>query len=260
MKSLAVCGDSWFSSDINMPNMSFGEIVATKNNCDLLSLARCGCSNFVVGLQVDMAIRSNVDFVILGACWVDRIDIPIINNNIWKNLIDNFSWRSWFRLQPGVYKEERGLANIQYSPHPDLSSQNPLLINPVVVSESINNLAFDQVNSEYYNLSQNQKQALQSYMLNLYDYGIKQQQDVWLINDACRRLLAANIPFLIFTEALYNTDYYRKSIEWIPKKYRIDNSDFQLYNLKKTNATRFHYLPELGNKIADYIQTRLINF
>jgi hypothetical protein len=241
----AVCGDSWFCSDLSYPGKSFGEKLAQNTGWEFISLARGGCSNFAIALQVDYAIKQNVDYVILGPTTPDRIELAIQNNTnagVWDTVKKYFSWDGWANHQPKMFDKSRGLENIQYSPHPDLSSQNPDLINPSIVSESMNNLCFDgSPNSSYYNLTNSQKLALKSYMVSLYDRGIKSQYDRWVISDACRRLQNANIQFLVYTGFLYADPAEAEDIAWLPRKNLIyPDEDFNIKDFGSGPA-RFHY-------------------
>lgn len=234
MKTLAVCGDSWFSSELKFPGKSFPEILAKQLDCNLLSLARGGCSNFAIALQIDRAIESRADFIVCTSTTHDRIELPI---------------------PPFIFDTDRGLANIKYQPHPDLSSQHDFLVEPTVISESINNLT----RPNLYDIPEEQASALMEYVTYLYDDQVKRQTDSWIISDACRRLVKSGIPFLIYTEALYFGSL-EKDIGWLSSKNRIDFNDFSIYNLETTEQTRFHYRFEDAGKIADYIQQRINTF
>lgn len=258
--TVAVCGGSWVAGDLNYPGCSFGEILADKYNYNLLSLARGGCGNFSIGLQVDKAIELQADIVIISPSFPDTIEIPIIKTNktLWEKLKKTFDWNSWFHTQPSVYKKERGLANIKYSPHFSLSSKHEFLHDPTIISESLNNLVFHCNSSAFYEdvLTQDQVEALKMYMTNLYDSEIKRQNDVWIINDACRRLQSSNIPFLLFVENLYKDAFFVDTM-WLPDANIVSGEDFSFYDLP-AGDTVFHYSPlGAGETAADYVQKRL---
>jgi len=172
MKTLAVCGDSWFSSELRFPGQSFPEILAERLGWNLLSLARGGCSNFAIALQINRAIELGADFVLASTTTPDRIELPI---------------------SAQTFDFKRGLSNIKYSPHPDLSSLNKFLTDPTIISESINNLT----RPNLYNIPDEQTAALKQYVAHLYDDQVKRQMDSWIISDACHRLVNSRIPFLI---------------------------------------------------------------
>jgi hypothetical protein len=261
-KTIAICGDSWFSADPAMPGKSFGEVMCDRNSWQLWSLARAGCSNFAIGLQVDKAIELGVDAVVIGATTPDRCEFPIINDqniSIWDRLKSSFNWLDWFSLQPAAYVKKRGISNILHTR--SLSATYPWISNPTIISESLNNLMFsaDSTDPDYYGkMNSDQLDALRSYMLNLYDHGIKRQTDCWAISDACRRLDAAGIPYLIFIEILYQGNF-KKDINWVPEKNLVNPKEFSVWNgLPKSSTTEFHYDTQEGSMMfADYVESRI---
>ena len=255
-KTLAVCGDSWFSSDPRFPGKSFGEILSGGLDWDFVSLARGGCSNFAICLQINKAIELNVDFVIVGTTTPDRAEFPIINDqnaSIWQKLKESFDWQNWFDTQPGVYVKSRGISNVLHSN--SLSMNNAWISDPTIISESLNNLVFwknTKLNAE-------QVESLKHYMLNLYDSEIKRQYDSWIISDACRRLEESGIPYLIFTHSLYKNDFVN-DIKWINQNKIITQHLKKIGDLGTSNATTFHYDPDYGGKIfADYVEEKIKN-
>jgi hypothetical protein len=252
-KTIAICGDSWFSADTAFPGKSFSEVMCANNQWKLLSLARAGCSNFAIGLQVDKAIELGTDFVVVGTTTPDRGEFPIINNensSIWAKLKNSFNWDGWFNAQPDVYVKVRGISNILHTN--SISGTYPWIKDPTIISESLNNLMFWGNNK----LTSEQLDALRSYMLNLYDSGIKRQTDSWIISDACRRLEQANIPYLLFIESLYQWDF-SKDIEWVPEKNVVRPRDFSVYGLPK-GSEQFHYDAEKGSPLfANYVESRI---
>jgi len=254
----AVCGDSWFSSDPRFPGASFGEIIAEQNNWELISLARGGCSNFTIALQIDKSLEMGAEFILVGTTTIDRIELPIIDNSTkshWEKLKAAFNWKDWGGVQPNVFDKSRGLSNVQYSPHPDLSSRHDFLVAPTIISESMNNLVLSD-DCLFYNLTTEQETALKLYMLNLYDATTKRQVDSWIVSNACRKLVESKVPFLIFTSMLYGNEFY-VDLEWLDPKHNITNDDFDMYDTKIC-PTRFHYSANnAGQKIANYIQTRI---
>ena len=104
-KVVAICGGSYFSADPELPGQSFAEVMCSRNNWQLWSLARGGCSNFAIRLQVDKAIELGADIVVLGPVGPDRGEFPIItedNRSIWDRLKDSFNWTDWGKTQPKV--------------------------------------------------------------------------------------------------------------------------------------------------------------
>jgi hypothetical protein len=264
MKQLFVCGDSWFTTDPNNPTQSFSGQLAHQHNLKLTSFARIGCSNFAIALQIDQAIKHAKNFqapyynnfILIGPTTPDRIELPIIDDNIWSKTKQFFNWRGWFDYQPGVYIRRRGLANIKYGRN-DLSSQHQFLNNPTVISESLNNLAFDESGAqEAYGLDEERKDALKSYMVNLYDTYIKRQYDSWIISDAIRRVQAAGIPFLVYTAALYDGDYI-DDVSWVPRENLILPEEFDYYKLHISGNSMSHLDTAESQVATDYIAERM---
>lgn len=255
-KTLAICGDSWFTSDLGNPGKSFGEVLSSKYGYELLSLARGGCSNFAISLQVRKAIDLGADIVIVGPTTPDRIEIPIIAKNLsaWEKLKQAFNVQEWFTNQPSCYDPKRGLDNIKYFSDLDLSGQHSFLNNPSVLSESLNNLAFQTIHNKEYSelLTAEQVESLKYYMLNLYDIEIKRQYDIWAISDACRKLMQTGTPFLLFTDHLYVNR--AEEVDWIPENNKVQDFKFNQY---PDGNTRFHYSLAASKSIANYFQSRI---
>ena len=136
-----------------------------------------------------------------------------------------------------------------------LSGTHDWISNPTIVSESFNNLVFH----DHEKLTPEQVDSLRSYMLNLYDSGIKRQTDSWIISDACRRLEQANIPYLLFIESLYQWDF-SKDIEWISQNKVVRPGQFSVWSDIPHNDSRalFHYCPDNGGTMfANYVETRI---
>jgi hypothetical protein len=258
-KKIAICGASWFSADLDYPGLSFGEKLAKKVDFDLISLARGGCSNFTIALQIDKAIELGADYVVVGTDTWDRIEMPILDpkyENIRAYIKRVFSWKTWHTRQFRRYIPVRGLANIQYWPHPDLSSKHEFLTEPTTISESLNNLAFPEVKkNDFYKLNDEQVAALKLYMLNLYDSHVKQQQDCWIISDACRRLQQSQIPFVVFVDPLF-VHAYERNISWLPAANKVDVTEFN-YRALAVGQPRFHYSPDESDKFADFVIQKL---
>ena len=264
MKHLFVCGDSWFTTDPQQPTQSFSGQLADQNNLKLTSFARVGCSNFAIVLQIDEAIRRAErftapyyqNFLLIGPTTPDRIELPIIDDTIWAKTKQFFNWRGWFDYQPGVYIKHRGLANIKY-PRKDLSTRHEFLQDPSIISESLNNLAFDESGAtEAYNLDTDRKEALKSYMVNLYDTYVKRQYDCWIMSDAIRRVQAAGIPFLVYLPALYDGDYL-DDIAWVPKANVITADQLNYYQLPTSGNSMSHLDTDNSQIVTDYIATRM---
>ncbi len=54
---LAVCGCSWSSVDSEHKGIEFGSLISSHLNAEYYNLAKPGCSNFGIALQVDYALK-----------------------------------------------------------------------------------------------------------------------------------------------------------------------------------------------------------
>jgi hypothetical protein len=262
IKKLAVCGSSWLSGDPALPGTSFSELLCEKHGWELLNLARNGCTNFGVALQVEHVIKARPDFVILSPSPPLGIDIPIINEGnqyLWDQVYESFDYESWQRLQPVVYDKNKDISNVRYEGHDDLASKNDFLVDPTLMSDSIHTLAFpEHGNNAFYNLPQARIDALKSYMMYLHDGGVKRQIDAWIISNACHQLQHNNIPFLIYCNHLFK-DEFARDIEWIKPIQRI-GQEFKLKDLPlSVGETRYHVSKESAKTLADYVESRIIN-
>ena len=254
MTKLAVCGDSWFSTDLNLPGASFGETLCNKKNWELLDLARSGCSNFAISLQVDRAIKSDSDLIVVGTTTSDRIEIPLIttkNQSVWKKLKQGFSWDNWFDLQAQCFDKDKGLSNVSYHGHKNGSVKNNT-DESTIVSESMNNL-FAQPNNL---LTKEQHNALISYMTHLHDTNLRKQVDSWIISDTCRRLYESGIPFIIFIEALYQNSY-NKDIKWVNEENIFRPAELAMWQMERCDS-QFHYCPKDTNLIVNKLLPKLL--
>ena len=252
-KTLAICGDSWFTTDSRYPGQSFGEILATKHNLKIESLARGGCSNFTISLQADKAINLNPNFIIVGCTDWARIELPIQQHSNW--LKDFLSWVDWpFKSQEvASFSKDKGLLNIKYShAQYEQSSQYSQIEQETIISESINNILW----TNRYNLDATTLTALEQYILHIYDSGVKQQIDCWIISDVARRLLNSGIPFLLYTEPLFNHDFI-ENIQWVDKKYCVMSNDFSYYDYP-TGPAQFHLNYKGSCQFAHNWEQRLI--
>lgn len=253
MKSLAVCGDSWFSTDKKYPGCSFGEILRDKHDLNLWSLARSGCSNFGISLQINRAIQLRPDFIIVGCTTADRIEIPIKQQtNLIKTFLDYVKWPDGAK-ELGRYDRSQGLENVKYS-HAvnELSIEFSQPAKETIICEPINNLIW--ANRDGLDLET--ISALKEYILHIYDNNIKQQIDCWMMSDAARRLVESRIPFLFYVEPLFYGEFL-EDILWLGPKNLVVSNDFSYYNYR-IGKPIFHLDTDDAKDFANRWERRLI--
>lgn len=252
--SLAVCGDSWFSIDHRYLGRSFAELICARQNWRLMPLSRGGISNFVIALQIDKAIQSTADIVVVGTTTSDRIEVPLPNDDnltVWKKLSQNLPLY-WEDEQLRGFDKSRGLSNIIYhgATRDDIKDW---IGEPTLLSNSLSNMM-----TEYCtDISADQRQAVRAYMMHLHDTHARKQMDAWIISDACRRLHAAKKPFIIFTEALYQNEF-SQDIAWVDPKNVMRPADLAIWDLPRGQDTGFHYSLDAAHRIVEILEPRLL--
>ena len=132
---MVVCGDSWMSPSVMLPNTHFTQIVAEKLNLDLVCLSRGGMSNGGICAQIESAIDMNPDLIIFNTTCFDRIEVSI-ENSLKVNYLNNpekFSQnlnntnRSWITAENILYRHQQYVTT--YS--------NNLNKNPRIISDNL---------------------------------------------------------------------------------------------------------------------------
>lgn len=240
-KVLAVCGDSFMSAvsaDEYGADSHFTQLLAKKLDWDYVTFARGGCSNSVIRLQIDEAIKIKPDLVIIGTTTPERVEFPVFpvtrtNENFWD----------------GVYEKNKGLANIRWIGH-DLSYSLPLFKNntPTLEAQTISNM----INHPGYYLEglykdtagiytkeyiHNLIKTWQNYYTYCYDMNWKKQQDTWIIYSGLQQLKKNNVKFFVIPQFMYEEDL----IEFQENMISINNSKLDPWNqMSKKVRARFH--------------------
>jgi hypothetical protein len=141
-------------------------------NWDIVMLARGGCSNFTIRLQIDEIIKHNPDLIIVGTTAPDRIEIPI--------------------------KELHGLVDlydIEYKSYWEESSKYFQNQKSSIISQNIYSLTIDSNHPE--KISDTTMKAIKQYVAHLYDKNYKETVDNFIISDGVRKLKESGIPFYV---------------------------------------------------------------
>jgi hypothetical protein len=185
MPLLGVCGDSFLAATQDLPYRAdcngsggkhFTEILSKRLGYDYFTLARGACSNTAIRFQIDEVIKQKCDFVIVGTTGSNRIEYPITD---------------------GTFENHRGIYNIIYDKHPDISSLNSNFVNTNTVSETLTNIlaGYGQVKDE------EQLESIKRFVLDIYHEDVKKFQDAWIISDGIRALREAKIPYIVLCVA-----------------------------------------------------------
>ncbi len=204
-----ICGCSYSAPSSWLQGTSWGEKLASKLNWELVNLARQGCGNGGIRIQVDEVIKQRPDFAIITPTFWDRIEIPVNGATTVAEGIDLQSHLQNNRIMNG-YDPAIGIDNLNYGEN-----------NYRMISETIFSLASN--NAHFYRKSKIPKdtQLAIKYFLNyIYDSNWKQQTDKWLMIEAAMELVYENIPFLFVPQILwFNSEHIDRYARMIGMKY-----------------------------------------
>lgn len=224
MAKLVVCGCSYSApSQIDeFKGTHWSEILTKTINWELISLARQGCSNGGIRIQIDEAVKLKPDLVIVTPTYFDRIELPArISPTSWSTIRwkDLLSAEKIRDLLHSYYVDKSG-----YDPYIGIKNLNTSAYEPYrIVSENLWSLVSGEHGPNRENPVYPEVQdAIHKYVQHLYDPGWKKQVDKWLIRDGIQQLSNASIPFIIQPQNLWQQDYpqeYGKSSDQLAKEF-----------------------------------------
>ena len=74
-----VAGCSFSATTKNRDGTSWSEVLAGRLGWELVNLARQGCSNGGIRVQMDEIRRQRPDFAVIGPTFWDRMEIPAVS-------------------------------------------------------------------------------------------------------------------------------------------------------------------------------------
>lgn len=213
-----VCGCSFSAPSEKLPGTSYAELLAKRLDWDLVHLARQGCSNGGIRIQIDEVIRQRPDFAIIAPTFHDRMEIP--------------ASAAPYNFRPDDYK----------GPGSDLQMhlQNTELKNGYDPADGIrnvnyNNQPYNMICETIFSLAENYthpyrsskidtdtQAAIKQYINHIYDSNWKKQMDTWIIRDGIVQLYAEGIKFIVLPDNLWSPWTVRDIIpKFVPDKYLI---------------------------------------
>ena len=241
MPVLGVCGDSYWGATLNdgghwpaehlidSEGKHFTELLAKAIGYEYFTLARAGCSNSVIRLQIEAMIDKKVDFVIFGNTTEHRIEIPLT-----------------------TFHRSLGIQNISYERYPNQSKKH-ITKKPTTISENL--LTLEQGHRD---INEFQLESIKSYIKDLYDFEYRRHQDTWLLASGVQALKDAKIPYLF----LPGWEWINRDRYFAEPNIRISfdrELHPQSYDVKPHNNRLWHTSDEaqvtLFNKVLNYINT-----
>lgn len=206
---LMIAGCSYSASSVNLPGTAWSEVMARELGWDLVNLARQGCSNGGIRIQIEEIRRQRPDFAVITPTFWDRMEIPataapyVPGNNESRGFAPDLQQHLQnTKLQNG-YDRRAGIDNVNYG-------NNPYRM----ICETIFSLAENyphQYRSQQ--ISRDAQTAVKHYINNLYDSEWKKQQDEWIIREGVMQLYMDGINFIVVPILLWPFDPNNQS-QW----------------------------------------------
>jgi hypothetical protein len=212
-------------------------LLAQKLGWRLTNLARQGCSNGGVRVQIDEIRRQQPDFAIVTPTFWDRMEIPATAAPFdWTKKRDGWNPDVQQHLQDRTlkngYNREDGIDNVNYGHN-----------NYNMICETIYTLA-ENFDHPYRSglISKTAQTAVRYWIDGIYDSNWKKQQDEWIIKEGIFELYHAGINFLFVPVLLWPFDPDTGEQQWrdilpssIPERYTMTSEPGSLLPITGNN-------------------------
>ncbi len=222
---LMVAGCSFSAVSQTAPGTSWSEVLAARLGWDLVNLARQGCSNGGIRLQIEEIRRQKPDFAIIGPTFWDRMEIPAtaapydwtIKGGGWNPPLERHLQD---RQRKNGYKREDGIDNVNYGNN-----------NYNMICETIFTLA-ENYDHPYRSgkITKQAQNGVRAWIDSIYDNEWKKQQDEWIIREGILMMYLDGIKFIVTPNLLWPFDP-NKPTQWrdafpslIPDHYILTDS------------------------------------
>jgi hypothetical protein len=200
-KKLMIAGCS-FSAPAKRPDgTSWSERLADRLGWELVNLARQGCSNGGIRIQIEEIRRQRPDFAIVTPTFWDRMEIPATaapydwtqKSGGWNPPLEQHLQN---RERKNGYRREDGINNVNYGNN-----------NYNMICETIFTLAENYPHPYRSGLISKEAQtAVRHYIDAIYDNHWKKQQDEWIITEGILQMYHDGIAFLLQPVLLWPFD------------------------------------------------------
>jgi hypothetical protein len=222
---LMVAGCSYSAVSKTHPGTSWSEVLADRLGWQLTNLARQGCSNGGIRIQIDEILRQRPDFAIVTPTFWDRMEIPARAAPYdWKKSTSGWDPDIQQHLRDQTlkhgYRREDGINNVNYGHN-----------NYNMICETIYTLA-ENFDHSYRSglISKTTQTAIRHWIDGIYDSEWKKQQDEWIIKSGIFELYHAGINFLFVPVLLWPFDPEAGELQWknilansIPEKFTMSS-------------------------------------
>jgi hypothetical protein len=225
MKKIMVAGCSFSAVSATAPGTAWSEVLAQELGWDLVNLARQGCSNGGIRIQIEEIRRQRPDFSIVTPTFWDRMEIPARAAPYdWSKKNQGWDPPLQRHLQDRAlnngYDRTAGINNVNYG-------NNPYRM----ICETIFSLA-ENFPHPYRSgtIDRDTQTDIRHYVDAIYDNAWKKQQDEWIIREGVLQMYLDGLDFLLIPCLLWpwepnNPALWRGSFpELIPDHYLLLDS------------------------------------
>jgi hypothetical protein len=219
-KKLMVAGCSFSAVSKTLPGTAWSEVLAKRLDWDLINLARQGCSNGGIRIQMEEMRRQRPDFAIITPTFWDRMEIPAQSAP--------YDWT----IPPGGYNPplQQHLQNREmkngYNRADGINNVNYGNNNYNMICETIFSLA-ENYPHPYRSgrISKEAQKGIRYWIDSIYDNAWKKQQDEWIIVGGILEMYLEGLNFLVVPHLLWpwdetNANCWRECIPpYIPDQY-----------------------------------------
>lgn len=224
MKKLMVAGCSFSAPSKTHPNTSWSEKLANRLGWDLVNLARQGCSNGGIRIQMEEIRRQRPDFAIITPTFWDRMEIPATaapydwsqKNQGWDPPLQRHLQD---RTKKNGYRREDGINNVNYGNN-----------NYNMICETIFTLAENYPHPYRSGLiNKAAQQGVRAWIDSIYDNAWKKQQDEWIMIGGALEMFLDGIPFVMCPVLLWPFDPHNQTLwrdafpKFLPDHYLVLN-------------------------------------
>jgi hypothetical protein len=208
-KHLIVAGCSYSAVSQTHPGTAWSELLTQQLGWKLTNLARQGCSNGGIRIQIDEILRQRPDFAIITPTFWDRMEIPARAAPFdWSRSCNGWAPDIQKHLQDRTikngYRRQDGIDNVNYGNN-----------NYNMICETIFTLAENYPHPYRLGLINKEvRRAVKHYIDRLYDSEWKKQQDEWIIQSGIFELFHAGIEFLLVPVLLWPWDSNKSQTQW----------------------------------------------
>lgn len=197
---LMIAGCSFSAVSQTHPGTSWSERLAHKlGDWELINLARQGCSNGGIRIQMDEIRRQRPDFAVIGPTFWDRMEIPASSAPYdWTTRTssgENPPLEQHLRNRElgNGYRREDGIRNVNYGREPSN-----------MICETIFTLA-ENYDHPYRmaRISKDAQQGIRAWIDTIYDNAWKKQMDEWIIREGVIMMYLDGIKFLVLPNLLW---------------------------------------------------------